>query len=81
MRIKVKLFAVFRDIVGSKEEELTVDPGTTVQKLLDQYIARFPEMAKFRDHIVLSVNREYGPGGKTLKEGDEVSFLPPVSGG
>ncbi len=81
MKIKVKLFAVFRDIVGAKEEELTVEPGTTVQKLLDQYILRFPQMAKFRDHIVMSVNREYGPPGRALKEGDEVSFLPPVSGG
>jgi len=81
MRIKVKLFAVFRDIVGTKEEELSVEPGTTVQMLLEQYISRFPQMAKFREHIVLSVNREYGPGGRALKEGDEVSFLPPVSGG
>ncbi len=81
MKIKVKLFSVFRDIVGTKEEELAVEPGTTVQMLLDQYISRFPQMAKFREHIVLSVNREYGKQGRALKEGDEVSFLPPVSGG
>jgi molybdopterin converting factor subunit 1 len=81
MNVRVKLFAVFRDIVGGTEEELTVEPGTTVQKLLESYISRFPQMARFRDHIILSVNKEYGPPGKVLKEGDEVSFLPPVSGG
>jgi molybdopterin converting factor subunit 1 len=81
VKVKVKLFASFRDIVGAKEEMLEIDEGITVRDLLDQYIARFPEMAKFRDHIVLSVNREYGAPSKTLLEGDEISFLPPVSGG
>ena len=81
MRIKVKLFAVFRDIVGAKEEDLEVHPGATVQDLLERYIERFPQMAKFRDHIILSVNKEYGAPSRTLKDGDEVSFLPPVSGG
>ncbi|MDH3365276.1 MAG: molybdopterin converting factor subunit 1 [Thermoplasmata archaeon] len=81
MRVRVKLFASFRDIVGKKEEEIEIGDGTTVQMLLEQYIGRFPEMARFREHIILSVNREYGPSRLVLKEGDEVSFLPPVSGG
>ena len=79
MRIKVKLFAAFREIVGAKEEELK--DGTTVQMLLDDYVRRFPQMDRYREHIILSVNKEYGPPAKVLKEGDEVSFLPPVSGG
>jgi len=81
MRIKVKLFAAFREIVGAKEEELNLKDGTTVQMLLDDYVRRFPQMDRYREHIILSVNREYGPPAKALKEGDEVSFLPPVSGG
>ncbi|HUV61001.1 MAG TPA: molybdopterin converting factor subunit 1 [Thermoplasmata archaeon] len=81
VRIKVKLFASFRDIVGKKEEDVEIEEGATVQMLLEQYIDRFPDMARFREHIILSVNREYGPSKLTLKDGDEVSFLPPVSGG
>lgn len=81
MKIKVKLFAAFREIVGAKEEELDMPQGTTVGGLLDNYIRRFPQMARYREHIILSVNKEYGPPGKVIKEGDEVSFLPPVSGG
>jgi molybdopterin converting factor small subunit len=38
-------------------------------------------MGRFREHIILSVNKEYGASGRLLKDGDEVSFLPPVSGG
>ena len=81
MRVKVKLFAAFREVVGVKEEDLDMAEGTTVQMLLDDYIRRFPQMAKFREHIILSVNKEYGAPARALKEGDEVSFLPPVSGG
>jgi len=81
MKIKVKLFATFRDIVGAKEENIALPDGTTVQQLLENYIERFPQMAKFREHIILSVNRDYGAPGRVLKDGDEVSFLPPVSGG
>jgi len=81
MKIKVKLFAAFRDIAGAKEEDITVAEGTTVQQLLENYIARFPQMGKFREHIILSVNKDYGAPTRVLRDGDEVSFLPPVSGG
>ena len=81
MKIKVKLFAAYREIVGSKEENLDMPEGTTVEGLLDNYAQRFPQLARYRDHTILSVNREYGAPKRVLKEGDEVSFLPPVSGG
>ena len=81
MKIKVKLFASFREIVGTKEEDILLPEATTVQQLLDRYIERFPQMAKFREHIILSVNKDYGAPARVLKDGDEVSFLPPVSGG
>ena len=81
MRVKVKLYAAFRDIVGSKEEDLDLKQGSTVNDLLDDYIRRFPQLSRYRDHIILSVNKEYGAPGRALREGDEVSFLPPVSGG
>jgi molybdopterin converting factor subunit 1 len=81
LKVKVKMFAVFRDIVGAKEEDLEISEGTTVQMLLEDYIARFPQMARFREHIILSVNKDYGAPARALKSGDEVSFLPPVSGG
>ena len=81
IKVHVKLFSSFREIVGAKEEDLELDDGATVQVLLEHYIAKFPQMGKFREHIILSVNKEYGAPTKVLKAGDEVSFLPPVSGG
>lgn len=81
MKVNVKLYSSFREIVGAKEEELDVAEGTTVQMLLENYIARFPKIDRLREHVILSVNKEYGHPNRKLKDGDEVSFLPPVSGG
>ncbi|OGS56405.1 MAG: hypothetical protein A3K60_08265 [Euryarchaeota archaeon RBG_19FT_COMBO_56_21] len=81
MRIKVKLYAAVRDIVGVKEETLEFGDGTTVSALLEDYIRRFPQIGRYRDHLILSVNKEYGAPARVLRDGDEVSFLPPVSGG
>lgn len=81
MRVKVKLYAAFRDIVGSKEEDLDLKEGSTVGILLEDYVRRFPQLSRYREHIILSVNKEYGAPDRLLREGDEVSFLPPVSGG
>ncbi len=81
MKIKVLLYASFREMVGAKEETIDVPDGTTVQMLLELYIKRFPRMDRYREHIILSVNKEYGHPGRVLRDADEVSFLPPVSGG
>lgn len=81
LKIRVKLYAAFRDIVGSKEEDLDLKEGSTVNDLLNDYIGRFPQLSRYRDHIILSVNKEYGAPSRALRDGDEVSFLPPVSGG
>lgn len=81
MNVKVKLFAAFREVVGAKEEDLALPEGTTVDGLLDDDVRRFPALGRYREHIILSVNREYGAPARVLREGDEVSFLPPVSGG
>jgi len=81
MRIKVKFYASFREIVGAKEQDIEVADDTTVQMLLEDFIRRFPQIGRFREHVILSVNKEYGHPQRKLKDGDEVSFLPPVSGG
>jgi len=81
MKVKVKLYASFREIVGAKEQDIEVADDTTVQMLLEDYIKRFPQIGRFREHVILSVNKEYGHPQRKLKDGDEVSFLPPVSGG
>jgi len=79
MRVRVKLFAYLRETLGFKEQEIEVDEGTQVAKLWETFSNRMPRKPDFR--VLFVVNGQYVEGKQRLKEGDEVVFIPPVSGG
>jgi len=81
MNVRVLFFGPLREITGVSEEAATCNQGDTLGILFDRYTARFPAMAAMRESIVLARNREFRPADSALSEGDEVAFLPPVSGG
>ena len=81
MRVKVKLFARLREIVGSGEIEREVPSGATLAIVWDQLAADFPALAPYRGSISAAVNADYARLQAPVGEGDEVAFLPPVSGG
>jgi molybdopterin synthase catalytic subunit len=81
MRIRVLLFGQLKDIVGRQEESLDVQPGTSLSDLMARYADQFPKFKPMTGSIACSVNREYAPASVVLRDGDEVGFLPPVSGG
>lgn len=81
MRIRVLLFGQLKDIVGRSEDSLDVRPGTRLTDLMAQYAQQFPRFGPMSGSIACSVNREYASASALLQEGDEVGFLPPVSGG
>jgi molybdopterin synthase catalytic subunit len=81
MRIRVLLFAALREAVGEKELFLEVPDGASLQELLTELESTHPQVGPFRDHVLVSVNRERRPLETSLASGDEVALLPPVSGG
>lgn len=81
MRIRVLLFGQLKDIVGRPEESLDVQPGTKLSDLMASYARQFPKFGPIAGSMACSVNREYASAATVLHEGDEVGFLPPVSGG
>ncbi len=81
MRVRVLFFGVLREITGASEDTAELEPGASVDRLFEQYAARFPKIAAMRDSIVMARNREFSGGSVALAEGDEVALLPPVSGG
>jgi molybdopterin converting factor subunit 1 len=81
MRVRVLFFGRLKDIVGRGEEEAELSEGARVEDLFARYGNRFPELARFRTSVAASVNQEYAEWRATLAGGDEVAFLPPVSGG
>jgi molybdopterin synthase catalytic subunit len=81
IRVKVLFFGRLKEIVGRAEEHAELSDGARVDDLFARYHGRFPEMAKFRASAVASVNQEFALWNAPLANGDEVAFLPPVSGG
>ncbi len=81
MRARVLFFGVLKDIVGRSEETVEVAPGSTIRSLFQSYVERFATLRDKRSSIVFARNREFSPADTVLADGDEVAFLPPVSGG
>jgi molybdopterin synthase catalytic subunit/molybdopterin converting factor small subunit len=80
-KVHVKFFAIFREYVGLKEDWAEIEPGTSVQDLWFKYAAtaKNPRVANIR--AAYSVNQRLAKPETLLHGGEEVGFLPPVSGG
>ena len=81
MRVTIRLFARLRDIAGASELDREVDAGSTIESLWRQLVSEFPDLGRYERSISSAVNADYARLDHALSEGDEVAFLPPVSGG
>jgi len=81
MRVTVRLFARLRDIAGSGDLARDAPTGATVGDVWRGLVAEFPEMAGYDSSISSAVNADYSKMTAAVSDGDEVAFLPPVSGG
>ena len=81
MRVTVRLFARLRDIARAAELTRDVAPGGTVADVWRGLVADFPDLSGYDSSISSAVNASYTKMTEVVSEGDEVAFLPPVSGG
>jgi molybdopterin converting factor subunit 1 len=81
MRTRVLFFGVLKDLAGVSAEETDFPAGADLRSVFDRYAERFPAVRAMAGSIVLARNQEFADLSTRLEEGDEVAFLPPVSGG
>lgn len=81
MRVTVRLFARLRELAGRESWLVDLDPPATAQHAWTAVIQAHPELAPFGRAISCAVNASFARMASPLAEGDEVAFLPPVSGG
>ena len=81
MRVTVRLFARLKDIAGVSELNRELAPGATTGAVWRDLAGEFPALAAYERSISTAVNADYARMDQVLREGDEVAFLPPVSGG
>lgn len=77
MKVKVKYFAGLKDRLGRAEEEIGIEAGTSVRDLW----CRIANDDSLPDNVMTAVNMEYVQQDTLIRDGDEVAFFPPVTGG
>jgi molybdopterin converting factor subunit 1 len=81
MRVTVRLFARLRDLAGTGELVREMPDSATVQTVWTALTREMPSLAQYEGSMSVAVNAEYARMAAALHDGDEVAFLPPVSGG
>jgi molybdopterin synthase catalytic subunit len=81
MRVTIRLLARLREIAATGELDRELPDPATARGAWDLLTAEFPKLAEYTTVISCAVNEEYATLDHRLKDGDEVAFLPPVSGG
>jgi molybdopterin converting factor subunit 1 len=82
VRVNVKLFARLRELVGTGELALDVAGNrATVADVWAALVAAYPAAGDYARSMSSAVNLEYARMTTPVADGDEVAFLPPVSGG
>jgi molybdopterin synthase sulfur carrier subunit len=77
--IKIRYFAALREQAGTAGEELETAAGTAAE-LYEQLRQKYG-FSLTSEQVKVAVNEEYRPLDYALSAGDEVVFIPPVSGG
>lgn len=80
-RIRVRLFAIQRELAGAREIALELAPGATIEAAWAALVERHPVLAPGRLSVRFARNGEYADPETALTDGDELAIIPPVSGG
>ena len=81
MSLTVRLFARLREVAGAGELTRALPPDATVAGVWEQLVREYPAMAAYKPSLSCAVNAEYARFKTPVADGDEIAFLPPVSGG
>ena len=81
MRVRVLLFARYREAIGKERVDVEVPDGGTVDMAWTAMVQRHPELARYRPHTLFAVGHDYVEGDHRLRPDDELCLFPPVSGG
>lgn len=79
--MNVRLFARLRDLAGAGELVREVPAPATVATVWQMLVGEMPGLREYERTMSVAVNADYAKMSAPVADGDEVAFLPPVSGG
>ncbi|KAL4523937.1 hypothetical protein Ndes2526B_g08164 [Nannochloris sp. 'desiccata'] len=83
MDVNVLFFARSRELAGVGDALLQLSAGADTASFIEELYRKYPSLEEIRGAFALAVNQEYLPAGEvaTIKAGDEIAIIPPISGG
>jgi len=81
MRVTVRLFARLRETAGTSEWPCEVPAGASVADVWRTLTSAHPALEPFGASVSAAINADFAKLSAVVRDGDEVAFLPPVSGG
>ncbi|MEW5806220.1 MAG: molybdopterin converting factor subunit 1 [Acidobacteriota bacterium] len=80
MKVKILLFASFREKAGKSELIEEIEEGTTAREIWEELKKRY-SLPILSEHVLMAINEEFAMEDTIVKDGDTIAFFPPVSGG
>jgi molybdopterin synthase catalytic subunit len=81
VRVRVLLFARYREATGRERVDVELPEGGTVEAAWQAMVDRHPELERYRPYTLFAVGHDYVEADHHLRADDELCFFPPVSGG
>ena len=81
MRVTIRLFARLRDLAGSGELTREIPAPATAHTVWRTLTTEIPSLGEYERTLSVAINAEYSRMAAAVQDGDEVAFMPPVSGG
>jgi molybdopterin synthase catalytic subunit/molybdopterin converting factor small subunit len=81
VKVRVRLFARYREAAGRERLDLDLPEGGTVEAAWSAVVDRHPALSPYRPHTLFAVGHDYVPADHRLRPDDELCLFPPVSGG
>jgi MoaE-MoaD fusion protein len=81
VRVRVRLFARYREALGRERLEVDLPEGGTVESAWSAVADLHPELAPYRPFTLFAVGQDYVSPEHRLRPDDELCLFPPVSGG
>jgi MoaD family protein len=81
MKVHVQFFSRLRDLIGVQEMDLEIADGATAADLLEELYSRTPPLREWNKSILVASGVEFVGRDYVVKNGDQISVMPPVQGG
>ena len=81
MKIRVRLFALARELAGADVVELELGKGSTIADVRRELAGAHPALRSIVPHVMFAVDSDYAADDASITPESEVACIPPVSGG